>query len=147
VVQDKWEALLGPGPDAPLFGRQFDLAQFAWITALEPACLLYQSDEIPGPYPDSPKGWGGANLSGYSNPMFDEVCRQARNSLPGSLVYAAALQQLQSIFAEDLPVLPLYPRIRLVAMRPDMCGVVVDPVSNSALSHLEAFDYGTHCEN
>ena len=49
---------------------------------MEPACFLYTSEEIPGPYPQYPKGWGGANASGYSNLQFDLACRQALNSLP-----------------------------------------------------------------
>jgi len=142
----EWAALFGSGPDGSVFGRQFDMAQFAWAASFEPSCFLYSSAEIPGPYPDFPKGWGGGNLAGYSSPEFDQYCQQAISSLPGSEEYRSAHFQAQAIFADDLPVLPLYQRIRLVAMRPDMCGVVVDPASSSALSHLETFDYGDSCK-
>ena len=53
------EVYLAAGPEGLVFGRQFDLAQFAWMTAVEPPCSLYLTNEIPGPYPDTPKGWGG----------------------------------------------------------------------------------------
>ncbi len=36
------------GADGPLFGRQFDIGQFAWSTGIEPPCDLYLSEAIPG---------------------------------------------------------------------------------------------------
>ena len=139
--------LLAPGPDGPVFGRNFSMAQFAWITSLDPPCFLYTSSEIPGPYPDFPRGWGGANVSGYSNPEFDQACRQALFSLPDSPEHTEAQRQAQAIFAEDLPAIPLYTRSKLVVTRPDMCGVLVDPSSGSALWNLETFNYGKDCGN
>ena len=61
VLSQPAETYLAAGPDGPVFGRQFDLAQFAWMTAIEPPCSLYLTKEIPGPYPDYLKGWGGVN--------------------------------------------------------------------------------------
>jgi peptide/nickel transport system substrate-binding protein len=37
------------GPDGPIFGRRFDLGQFAWLTGVAPPCDLYLTDQIPGP--------------------------------------------------------------------------------------------------
>lgn len=139
--------LLAPGPDGAVFGRDFSMAQFAWITSLDPPCFLYMSNEIPGPYPDYPKGWGGANVSGYNNPEFDQACRQALFSMPDLPEYADAQHQAQKIFAEDLPVIPLYTRSKVVVTRADMCGVLVDPSASSALWNLEAFNYGKTCGN
>jgi peptide/nickel transport system substrate-binding protein len=141
-----WDTLFAPGPDGPIFGRQFDMAQFAWSSSLEPPCYLYISDEIPGPYPEYPKGWGGANASGYSNPEFDLACKKARFSLPDMPEHAAAHQQAQVIFAEDLPVIPLYLHVDRLATRMDMCGVILDPSAGSSLWNVEAFDYGPECE-
>jgi peptide/nickel transport system substrate-binding protein len=146
VITQEWDSLMMPGPDGPLFGRKFDMAQFAWSASFEPSCNLFTSDEIPGLYPDYPKGWGGANLAGYTNPEFDGACRLAMSSTPGSESYLQAHDEAQAIFSDDLPVIPLYQRIRLVAMRPDMCNVAIDPAANSALSHLELLDYGKSCE-
>jgi len=42
------EQLYQPGPDGPLFGRQFDLAQTAFATGGEPPCLLWTSSFTPG---------------------------------------------------------------------------------------------------
>lgn len=137
--------IFASGPDGPIFGRNFDMAQFAWTAASEPPCYLYTTGEIPGPYPDFPKGWGGANNTGYSSPEFDQACQQALFSLPDWTERQEAHRKAQAIFAEDLPVIPLYLRLKLVAMRPDLCNVVVDPSADSALWNLEKFDYGTGC--
>ena len=144
-LQD-WATLLGPGPEAPVFGRQFDLAQFAWAYSIYPTCNLFTSAEIPGPYPQYPKSWSGANATGYQNIEYDQVCTRTMASLPDSDEYLMAQNQVQSIFADDLPVLPLYQRLKLVAMRVDMCNVNIDPAFGSALSAIEAFDYGESCE-
>jgi peptide/nickel transport system substrate-binding protein len=146
IVLMDWDKLFAPGPEGPLFGRQFEMAQFGWETSLEPACFLYTSDEIPGPYPGAPKGWGGANASGYSNSDFDAACKKALNTLPDQPEHADAHRQAQAIFASDLPVIPLYLIPTHVAMRIDMCGVMLDPSASSALWNLEAFNYGAACQ-
>ncbi len=140
------DQLFNPGPDGPVFGRQFTLAQFGWESSAEPACFLYTSEEIPGPYPQYLKGWGGANASGYSNLQFDLACRQALNSLPDQPEHSQAHQQAQALYAEDLPSLPLYLIPNRLAMRPDMCGVAPDASAGTALWNLEAFDYGEGCQ-
>jgi peptide/nickel transport system substrate-binding protein len=139
------DQLFSPGPEGPVFGRQFTTAQFGWESAVEPACYLYTSGEIPGPYPQYPKGWGGANASGYSNAAFDLACRQALNSLPDQPEHSQAHQQAQALFAEDLPSIPLYLIPNRIAMRPDMCGVTPDASAGTALWNIEAFDYGESC--
>jgi peptide/nickel transport system substrate-binding protein len=145
IATKTWEELLASGPDGPVFGRNFDLAQFAWTTSLEPACDLYLSDEIPGPYPEFPKGWGGANGSGYKNPEFDSACLTALTSLTGTDDYKKAVQQAQAIFSEDLPALPLYSRDQLIASRPDLCGLSLDNPVTNVFWNLESLDYGGTC--
>ena len=141
-------ALFAPGPDGPVFGRRFDVVQFGWPTSLEPACFLYTSKQIPGPYPQYPKGWGGANDSGYSNPAFDQACQQARLTLPDFPEYAEAHRQAQAVFAEDLPVIPLYVLLSWVAVRPDLCGIDLQKPVESIFWNLEGWDYGENvtCE-
>ena len=146
INQQEWAALLGPGPEAPIFGRQFDLAQFAWAYSIHPTCSLFSSEEIPGPYPEYPKSWTGANATGYQNIEYDRVCTQTMRSLPDSDEYQTAQFQTQSIFADDLPALPLYQRFKLAGMRADMCNVNVDPAFGSALSAIEVLNYGADCE-
>jgi peptide/nickel transport system substrate-binding protein len=140
-----WDQLTASGPDGVVFGRKFDLAGFAWSAAVEPACFIYTSSEIPGPYPDQPKGWGGANAGGYSNPEFDLACAQALNTPWDSPEHVAAHAQAQRIFAQDLPAVPLFLHARLAAARPDFCPFEFDAWSTSALAGLESFDYGKEC--
>lgn len=134
------------GPEGPIFGRNFTLAQFGWESTVEPPCFLYTTAQIPGPYPQFPLGWGGANATGYSRTEFDTACRQAALALPGTDEYLQAHYQAQAIFAEDLPAIPLYSRVKLVAARPDFCQVELDPSSESALWNLERLDYGASCQ-
>lgn len=163
------ESFTAPGPEGAVFGRDFDLAQFAWQTDAEKTCALWSSDTIPGdpartveevPWlqaalgdtadpqaPAFPYGWGGGNIAAYSNPDFDRACRQARTSLPDRSEYVSAHQQAQRIFAEDLPAIPLYLGIRLAAARPDLCGLYVDPTAASELWNIEAMDYGEQCSS
>jgi len=136
---------LGPGPDGPVFGRAFDLAQFAWMTAVEPPCSLYLTNEIPGPYPDYALGWGGVNASGYSNPAYDQACLDAIYSLPDMSQHQQKHAEAQVIFAEDLPALPLYWHYRVIVGRPDLCGIPQQAVTDSVFLDLELFNYGEGC--
>lgn len=102
------DELLGPGPDGPIFGRDFDMAHFAWTPANYRLCSLFLSSEIPGPYPDFPKGWGGGNASGFADEEYDAACRMANTLLPEMKTRQEAVRRAQIIFSEELPALPLY---------------------------------------
>jgi peptide/nickel transport system substrate-binding protein len=145
VESRPWEELFAPGPVGPVFSRNFSMAQFGWATALEPPCFLYATWEIPGPYPEFPKGWGGANASGFSQVGFDQACQQALFSLADMPEHRSAHDQAQEIFADELPAIPLYLRTRIVVTRPDMCAIVVDPSADSVLWNVESFNYGETC--
>ena len=53
-----------------------------------------------------------------------------------------AAKEAQLIFGEELPVVPLFLRLKLAATRPDMCNFIMDPTNNSEMWNIEAFDYG-----
>jgi peptide/nickel transport system substrate-binding protein len=141
-----YQELLAAGPDGPIFGRNFQLAQYAWQTSLDPPCFLYISTEIPGPYPDYAKGWGGANTSGISIPEFDQQCALALSSLPEEPSYTEAHNQAQTIFAEELPALPLFMHRLVLLIRPDLCGLQPDAFARSLFWNLELVDYGEACQ-
>ncbi|MEW6084943.1 MAG: ABC transporter substrate-binding protein [Chloroflexota bacterium] len=129
------------GPGGPLFGRQFDLAEYAiGVNTLEPQCSWFTSSQIPS----EENNWVGTNISGYENSDFDSACEQALRSLPGEPEYTSH-QEAQAIFASELPSIPLYLRLKVAASRPDFCGFALDASSNSALANIESFDYGPHC--
>jgi peptide/nickel transport system substrate-binding protein len=146
ITTQEAQQYLAPGPEGPVFGRRFQMAQFAWPASWEPPCYLYSSDEVPGPYPDYPKGWGGVNASGYANPEYDGACRDGRFTLAEEPLHTQAYFQAQSILAEDLPALPLYWHFKTILTRPDFCGVKVDASTQEAFWNIEGFNYGEGCK-
>jgi peptide/nickel transport system substrate-binding protein len=138
--------VFAPGPQGAVFGRAFDLAQFAWPYGPQPACYLYLSEAIPGEDLDAFKyGWGGWNISGYSNPEYDAACQAALRSLPGEAGYGDAEYQAQAVFAEQLPALPLFVAYEAAAARADFCGFSAE-AGNELLQGLESFGYAEWCE-
>ena len=135
--------LYAPGPDGLLFGRNFDLVEFAMgSTGNEPPCDWYTASEIP----NAANNWVGTNVSGYSNPAFEAACLATQQSLPDDPAHVLAYTQAQSIFANDLPVIPLYWRVNTAAVRADMCHFSLDPTALSSLWNIEALDYGAGCQ-
>jgi peptide/nickel transport system substrate-binding protein len=134
--------LYAPGPDGPLFGRNFDLAEFAMgSTGSEPPCDWFTTSEIP----DNNNDWIGTNVSGYSSLSFDAACQTVQSSLADEATHLDAYRLAQSIFAKDLPVLPLYWRVQIAAIRPDVCHFSLDPTSSSSLWNIAEIDSGVSC--
>ena len=130
------------GPDGPLFGRKFDLAEYALgNVGTEPPCAWFMSDQVP----TKDNKWLGVNISGYTNPDYDALCRKALISLPGSQDYKDAYAKVQTIFANDLPSVPLYMRIKAAATRRDMCNFNLDAFAVNDLWNIEEFDFGPSC--
>ncbi|HSB64959.1 MAG TPA: ABC transporter substrate-binding protein, partial [Anaerolineales bacterium] len=136
---NEWFAV---GPHGPLYGRKYDLGEFAWLTGVIPPCDLFLSSEITG----EGNNWTGQNSAGYSDPTFDIACNQQMQSLPGEPDYLQGVMEAQRIFSEQLPVLPLFYRLKTAAARPDLCGYALDPTSSSDFWNIEAFDYGPGCK-
>jgi peptide/nickel transport system substrate-binding protein len=142
-------------PEGDLFGRRFDLAQFAWLTGVLPPCDLFVTDNIPGDpatsnpdgTPRFPRGWQGQNNSGYSNPEFDLACQSAWETLPGQLGYYENHMLAQEIFARDLPVIPLFLRVKHTITRPDFCGHWMDPTADSDTWNIEEYQFGEGCKS
>lgn len=129
------------GANGPLFGRNFDLAEFAMgTTSLEPPCSWFTTAQIP----TAANNWVGANVTGYKSPEFDAACARAQEQTPDDEAYRDAYHQTESIFAADLPAIPLYVRLKVAAARPDMCDFKLDPTAN-ALWNIESLDYETTC--
>ena len=137
------EVFYAAGPDGLLFGRKFDLAEYA-VAAFggELTCSWLTQEQIP----DAANRWIGLNVSGYSNPDFDLLCRQAMRTLPDQSEHASAYAQAQSIFANDLPFVPLYMRIKVAVTRRDLCNLRLDAFALNDLWSIEELDYKTACE-
>jgi peptide/nickel transport system substrate-binding protein len=132
------DQLFAPGPEGPLFGRTFDLAEFYWASGPRSACLLYTSPQIP----TDANHWIGANVTGYNNPAFDAACTAAAWARPDQSDYAVRNQAAEKLFAEELPVIPLYYQLKVAISRPDLCGLTLDLTARSLIPNLEELDYG-----
>jgi peptide/nickel transport system substrate-binding protein len=127
--------------NGPLFGRNFDLAEYAiGTTNLEPPCDWFTTAQIP----TAANNWVGANITGYKSAEFDAACALAQKQSPDDQSYRDAYLQTQAIFASDLPAIPLYMRLKVAAARPDMCNFKLDSTANP-LWNIESFDYQTTC--
>jgi peptide/nickel transport system substrate-binding protein len=141
VIYSSASDFYAQGPTGPLFGRQFDLAEYAiGVNSLEPQCSWFTSSQIPS----ESNHWVGTNVSGYKSSNFDAACQKALQSVSTDPEYASH-QEAQAIFAADIPSIPLYLRLKVAATRPDFCGFSLDPSSSSALADIETFDYGASC--
>lgn len=131
------EEFFADGPDGPVFGRQFDLALFSWQNDLDAPCGLYLSSATPGP-----ENWWMAptNNPGYASAKYDAACQAALNALPGTDDYVRFHREAQYVFSEELPVLPLYFVPKVVAVRPGVTGVALDPGEFLELWNVESFD-------
>ncbi|MCB8944744.1 MAG: peptide ABC transporter substrate-binding protein [Ardenticatenaceae bacterium] len=130
--------LFADGPDGPLFGRRFDLAAFGWPMGMMPTCDFYLAAQIPTPE----NGWSGENEVGWINEAFDAACLGAMQALPGTADYAALHQTAQRIFAEQLPVVPLFPRLKAAVTRPSVCNFRLDPTQPSELFNIYEIGVG-----
>lgn len=129
------------GPDSRLYGRLYDLGEFAWLTGITPPCDLFLSSQVP----TAENNWSGQNNPGFNDPAYNTACNLQLQSLPGDETFIQAALEAQRIFAEQLPVVPLFLRLKTAAARPDMCGYSLDPTSQSDFWNIEAFNYGTSC--
>jgi len=134
--------LYASGPEGFLFGRNFNLAEYAiGVIGNEPPCGWFTSAEIP-----SEKNlWAGTNITGYSNAEFDSACRAAQLSLPEEQTYINSYRQTQIIFSADLPAIPLFYRPQIAAARPDICHFDFDPTANP-LWNIESINKGDACQ-
>ncbi len=121
--------------DGPLFGRNFDLASFAWMTEFDPPpCQRYMSTEIPS----AANNWSGLNLAGFIDTTFDSACAQAQNALPGSAEFIAGHQAAQRRFAEQLPALPLFLRLQISVVRPEVSLYALESITSASLWNIES---------
>ena len=133
-ARPSWE-LFADGPEGPLFGRQFDMAETAWWFDVVPLCGHYMSSEIP-----DQEHWYGDNITGYSNPDYDEICQAALYALPGTPGHREYHKQTQVIFSEELPAIPLFMWLRIAVARSSVSNFALDSTSRSELWNIEMLD-------
>jgi ABC-type transport system substrate-binding protein len=86
----------------------------------------------------------GFNMTGFTNQEFDNACNSSLSRLPGQPDYIETQYEVQRIFSEQLPSIPLFSRVLVAATRPDMCNFSLDPTGEN-LRNIEEFDYGEGC--
>ncbi|MBI5964316.1 MAG: hypothetical protein HY863_12630 [Chloroflexi bacterium] len=135
--------LYAPGPTGALFGRHFDLIEYAMgVNGIEPPCGWFTSAEIPL----ASNSWIGTNVTAFKNDEFDAACRIAQLSLPDEQTYEDSYRQTQVLFSTELPAIPLYYHLRIAATQPDLCHFDLDATANP-LWNIEAIDMGEACGN
>ena len=120
------------GPDGPLFGRRFQLAEFAWSTGTLPAASTYRCSDVPA----EENHWNGFNLTGWCDPEFDRVTRLAERT-PGFEEAHDLYMQAHERFMSGLPSLPLFQRLQLMATHPELHGVRPVTSASSVLWNIE----------
>jgi peptide/nickel transport system substrate-binding protein len=123
ILQNQWQKVgvelkISNQPARVFFGettrhREFEMAMYAWVQNPVSDCeTLYTTDNIPS----AQNAYNGQNFSGFSNAEMDRLC----HAIPTELDQAkrvAMLKQTQAIFANELPVLPLYFRVDVSSIK------------------------------
>jgi peptide/nickel transport system substrate-binding protein len=124
------------GPDGPLFGRRFDLGEFAWLTGVQPPVNLYFCTEIPS----EENSWAGQNETGWCNPKYDQAGKTASTTLERAeslpMYYEA-----QKYFMDELPVMPLFARVKVMATSPNLVNFEPNPTVNSETWNIETWGF------
>lgn len=128
------QTLFASWPDGPAFGRTFEMVGWSWPVLHSPPCDMFATWEIPM---DGARY--GNNASGFSEAAYDKACEAVTFDAPGTPGYLQGVAETQSIFASELPAIPLYVRPRLVAYANWLCGVQMDPSALSELWGIENF--------
>jgi peptide/nickel transport system substrate-binding protein len=105
------------GDDGYLARRQHDFAQYAWILDVDPGNTLYDSQYVPS----AENNYSGSNYPGYRSAAYDRLSRAANNEIerPKRI---ALFAEAQSIWSDDLPAIPLYPRANIEVHKDSLVG-------------------------
>lgn len=111
--------------DGPLFRRDFELVQFAWIANPDPRGFeLWSCSAIPS----ATNGWVGSNLAGWCDREANELILTATTSLDAEIRRTAYIEH-QRLFTNELPVLPLFQRLIAIVHTPRLVGLQPDPLA------------------
>ncbi len=132
-------ALYAPGPQGPVFGRQFDLALIAWQPTPALDCLLYQTEQVPS----GANNWIGTNIAGLSDAAYDSACLAAAFALPEE--YDRALRQAEELYVGRMPAVPLFAVPEVVVLAKDICSskAITDP--SNIFEGIEFLDLSEVC--
>ena len=123
-----------------LFGREFDLGEFAWRVGIRPSCHLWLTTNIPGPEIEGFAGWRGLNVTGWSNEAYDTACNAALNALPGTTEFEDNHREAARIFMNELPIIPLFAHAKSAAISPSILNFQLDATQPSELWNVAELD-------
>lgn len=105
---------------ADLTKRKFELAFYSWVTSPEsvPRTTLHSSE-----IPSADNGWSGQNYPGYRNADMDKALDAAERELDPDR-RRAFFGDILRLYADDLPVLPMYFRVDSFVIPKPLEGVV-----------------------
>lgn len=130
-LQDQWkqvgiEVNIKNEPARVFFGettkkRKFDLAMYAWVSSPEntPRSTLHSST-----IPSAKNGYSGQNQPGWSNPKVDKTIEDLEVEFDPKKRLELAWE-LQKLYTEDAPVIPLYYRSDVSVIPPNLKGYEV----------------------
>ncbi len=111
------------GDTTGLARRDFELGAYAWVNEQYPGGrTLWACDQIPTPE----NGWTGQNYMGWCNPMAHSAILTASATLDHDQ-QVTAYRQLQQAYTTDVPALPLFQRMAVLATNSDLNGFDPDP--------------------
>ncbi len=111
--------------DGPLFRRDFELTQFAWIASPDPRGFeLWSCTAIPREF----NNWSGSNLPGWCEREANQSIITATTALQRD-VRREAYQRHQQVFTQQLPVIPLFQHLTAVLSNPSITGLQPDPTA------------------
>jgi len=124
------------GPDGPVSGRRYDLAEYAFSFGVMPPVSGYYCTDIPGP----DNNWAGGNSTAWCNPDYDRNAKQAENTLDRAEslpLYHEALRLLM----EDIPVMGLYARVNVRVYSPELVNFRPNASQPSEAWNVEAWGF------
>jgi peptide/nickel transport system substrate-binding protein len=127
-------------PDGLVFGRQFQAVVWTWPDWVVPLCQMYASSEIP-----SDDTLFGSNAGAFRDAAYDAACERVLFDLPESESFSLAVIEVQTIFQEQRPAIPLFAQPRFIAYRPDLCGLSLDSLSFTAYWNIEEWNRAENC--
>lgn len=150
ILQDAWKKIgvdvkIQNYPASVVFGNDFakhaddgkwDLFMFAWGSdAIFEDGTLFATSEIP----TKDNGYTGSNYEKYSNPAYDALWKKSMVEFDAA-ARAKLYAQMQTIWNEDLPMIPLYSRVDAITHASAL--VNYDFTGNSVVPSWNAYQIG-----
>jgi ABC-type transport system substrate-binding protein len=134
------QELFASWPQGEVFGRRFEMVDWAWPVFISPPCEMFLSSEIPADGNSL-----GINASGFRNLDYDHACRRLLLGTSATDGYLQAVQSTQELLASNLPAVPLFLHPRIVVHAEGLCGIEVDPSAISVFWNVESYYFGDTC--